>query len=40
LTIALTLIYYDERVRREGFDMQLMMSALEPAPEAPLTSPA
>jgi hypothetical protein len=40
LTIALTLIYYDERVRREGFDMQLMMSALEPAPEVPLTSPA
>lgn len=40
LTIALTLIYYDERVRREGFDMQLMMAALEPAPEAPLTSPA
>lgn len=40
LTIALTLIYYDERVRREGFDMQLMMSALEPAPEAALTSPA
>jgi hypothetical protein len=39
LTIALTLIYYDERVRREGFDMQLMMSAIEPAPEAPLTSP-
>ena len=37
LTIALTLIYYDERVRREGFDMQLMMAALEPAP---LTSPA
>jgi hypothetical protein len=40
LTIALTLIYFDERVRREGFDMQLMMSALEPSPEIPLTSPA
>jgi hypothetical protein len=40
LTIALTLIYFDERVRREGFDMQLMVSALEPSPEIPLTSPA
>jgi Membrane domain of glycerophosphoryl diester phosphodiesterase len=29
LTIAFTLIYYDERVRREGFDLQLMMSTLE-----------
>jgi hypothetical protein len=29
LTIALTLIYYDQRVRKEGFDLQLMMSALE-----------
>jgi hypothetical protein len=40
LTIALTLIYYDERVRREGFDMQLMMSAVEATPETPVTSPA
>jgi hypothetical protein len=40
LIIALTLIYYDERLRREGLDMQLMMSALEPAPETPVTSPA
>lgn len=29
LTIALTLLYYDERVRKEGFDLQLMMSNLE-----------
>jgi hypothetical protein len=29
LTIALTLIYYDQRVRKEGFDLQLMMSNLE-----------
>ncbi len=28
-TIALTLIYYDQRVRKEGFDLQLMMSTLE-----------
>jgi hypothetical protein len=29
LTIAFTLIYYDQRVRKEGFDLQLMMSTLE-----------
>ncbi len=29
-TIALTLIYYDQRVRKEGFDLQLMMSRLQP----------
>ena len=29
LTIALTLLYYDQRVRKEGFDLQLMMSTLE-----------
>jgi Membrane domain of glycerophosphoryl diester phosphodiesterase len=29
LTIAFTLIYYDERVRKEGFDLQLMMAALQ-----------
>jgi len=28
-TIAITLIYYDQRVRKEGFDLQLMMSTLE-----------
>src|SRR5713101_3947574 len=26
LTIAITLIYYDQRMRKEGFDLQLMMS--------------
>jgi hypothetical protein len=31
LTIALTLLYYDERVRKEGFDLQLMMANLESA---------
>ena len=30
-TIALTLIYYDQRVRKEGFDLQLMMANLDPA---------
>jgi hypothetical protein len=29
-TIALTLIYYDQRVRKEGFDLQLMMSTMQP----------
>ncbi len=32
-TIAMSLAYYDERVRKEGFDLQLMISTLEaPAP--------
>ncbi len=30
LTIALSLEYYDLRVRKEGFDLQLMLSAIEP----------
>ncbi len=34
-TIALTLIYYDQRVRKEGFDLQLMMSTMQPALEPP-----
>ena len=29
MTIALSLIYYDERVRKEAFDLQLMMAALD-----------
>jgi hypothetical protein len=29
LTIALSLVYYDQRVRKEAFDLQLMMSALD-----------
>ena len=29
-TIALTLIYYDQRVRKEGFDLELMMARLQP----------
>jgi len=41
LTIALSLVYYDQRVRKEAFDLQLMMSTLDsaqggtPAPAAP-----
>jgi hypothetical protein len=28
-TIAMSLVYYDERVRKEAFDLQLMMTALD-----------
>ncbi|HVH85135.1 MAG TPA: hypothetical protein VM912_00305 [Terriglobales bacterium] len=31
LTIALTLLYYDQRVRKEGFDLEHMMSVLQAA---------
>ena len=35
LSAACTVLYYDERVRREGFDIQLMMSEGQlPAPTA------
>ena len=37
-SIALALVYYDERVRKEAFDLQLMMSNL--AQEAPLSQAA
>jgi hypothetical protein len=30
-TIALSLLYFDERVRKEGFDLQVMMSSMEGA---------
>lgn len=29
LTIAMTLVYYDQRVRKEGFDLQLMITTLQ-----------
>lgn len=29
-TIAMALLYYDERVRKEAFDLQLMMDSLQP----------
>jgi hypothetical protein len=35
LTIALTLVYYDLRVRKEGFDLQLMVAALGDVGSAP-----
>jgi hypothetical protein len=38
-TIGLSLLYYDERVRKEAFDLQLMMSSLD-APALPGIAPA
>jgi Membrane domain of glycerophosphoryl diester phosphodiesterase len=40
ISIALTLIYYDQRVRKEGFDLQLMMSTLEGGGQAATAAPA
>ena len=40
ISIALTLIYYDQRVRKEGFDLQLMMSTLEGGGQAAAAAPA
>jgi hypothetical protein len=37
ITIALAVFYYDLRIRREGFDLQLMMNAVPVAPAAPAT---
>jgi hypothetical protein len=34
-TIGIALIYYDERVRKEAFDLQLMMSSLDPPAPLP-----
>ena len=28
-TIAMSLVYYDERVRKEAFDLQLMMAGID-----------
>lgn len=32
-TIGMSLLYYDERVRKEAFDLQLMMASLDPSPQ-------
>jgi hypothetical protein len=41
VTIALTLVYYDQRVRKEGFDLQLMMSNLQGGtPQAAAAAPS
>jgi hypothetical protein len=40
-TIGIALIYYDERVRKEAFDLQLMMASLDAnAPGVPLAAPS
>ena len=39
MTIALTLVYYDGRVRKEAFDLELMMANLSSVPEpAPVSA--
>jgi len=38
ITIALSLTYYDQRIRKEGFDLQHMMSMLDPAPGGTATA--
>ena len=43
-TIAVALIYYDQRVRKEAFDLQWMMESMgqpvpPPPPEAPIAMP-
>ncbi len=35
MLIALVLLYYDVRVRKEGYDLQLMMAALDQTPAQP-----
>jgi uncharacterized membrane protein len=39
-TIATSLVYYNQRVRKEGFDLQLMMSSLKSLPQNPPDTPA
>ncbi len=40
LMIGFSLLYYDVRVRKEAFDLQMMMAALEPGGPPPETPPA
>lgn len=39
-TIALCLVYYDQRVRKEGLDLQLMVATLERTPQNPAAASA
>jgi hypothetical protein len=39
-TIGIALVYYDERVRKEAFDLQWMMSSLDAPAPAPAVVPA
>jgi hypothetical protein len=38
-TIAISLVYYNQRVRKEGFDLQFMMSSLKSLPQNPPDAP-
>jgi hypothetical protein len=38
-TIALSLVYYNQRVRKEGFDLQFMMASLKSLPQNPPDAP-
>lgn len=38
ITIAFALVYYDQRVRKEAFDLQLMMATLDHTPPAAVPS--
>ena len=40
LTVPLVLIYYDQRIRKEAFDLQLMMEALGENPNQAAAAPA
>lgn len=40
LTVGITLVYYDQRVRKEAFDLQHMMSVLGSQPPSPPTQAA
>jgi hypothetical protein len=39
-TIALTLVYYDQRIRKEAFDLEIMMQGLKPADVQPAVTSA
>jgi hypothetical protein len=39
MIIALALLYYDLRIRKEGLDLQLMMDNLDPQPGSPMPAP-
>jgi hypothetical protein len=39
MIIALAVLYYDLRIRKEGFDLQLMIDNLDPTPGAPMPAP-
>lgn len=40
LNVAMTLVYFDQRIRREGFDLQMMIAALDVAGQPlPATPP-